>query len=130
MNRTERAAACILLLLVLSPPGSARAVSYPLIEEQREEKAVKGISEKGEAVCLFQSGTADVRKMIGIGDVLTVFREGPNQELKKVGTVRVLSFVGDDYLKGEVVEGEIRAGDIAKKGDAASLVISTRERCK
>jgi len=65
-----------------------------------------------------------------IGDVLTVFREGPNRELKEVGTVRVLSFVGEDYLKGEVLKGEIKAGDIAKKGYAASLVISARERCK
>jgi hypothetical protein len=130
MNLSEHTAACFLLLLVLSAPGPARAVSYPLLEEQREEKAAKGISEKGEAVCLFQSGTADVRKMIGIGDVLTVFREGPKRELTEVGKVRVLSYVGDDYLKGEVVEGEIMAGDIAKKGHAASLVISTRERCK
>jgi len=130
MNISERTAACILLLLVLSSPGPAQAVSYPLLEEQREEKAAKGISEKGEAVCLFQSGTADVRKAINIGDVLTVFREGPNQNLKEVGKVRVLSYVGDDYLKGEVVEGEIMAGDIAKKGNTASLVISARERCK
>jgi hypothetical protein len=129
MNIYERTAACI-LLLVLSSPGSIQAVSYPLLEEQREEKAAKGISEKGEAVCLFQSGTADVRKAINIGDVLTVFREGPGRELKEVGKVRVLVFVGEDYLKGEVVEGEIMAGDIAKKGNAASLVISTRERCK
>jgi hypothetical protein len=130
MNISERTAACILLLLVLSSPRLAQAVSYPLLEEQREEKAAKGISEKGEAACLFQSGTADVRKAINIGDVLTVFREGPNQNLKEVGKVRVLSYVGDDYLKGEVVEGEIMAGDIAKKGNAASLVISARERCK
>ncbi|NTW59991.1 MAG: hypothetical protein HGB21_10405 [Nitrospirae bacterium] len=130
MNISERTAACILLLLVLSSPAPVRAVSYPPLEEQREEKAAEGISEKGEAVCLFQSGTADVRNAINIGDVLTVFREGLNRKLKVVGKVRVLSYVGDDYLKGEVIEGEIMAGDIAKKGDAASLVISTRERCK
>ena len=130
MNISECTASCILLLLVLSLPGSARAVSYPLIEEQREEKAAKGISEKGETVCLFQSGTADVRQAISIGDVLPVFREGSDRELTTVGRIRVLSFVGDDYLKGEVIEGEVRAGDVAKKDDAASLVISARERCK
>jgi hypothetical protein len=37
--------------------GYAVAVSYPVVEDQREVKAAKGIREKGEIVCLFQSGT-------------------------------------------------------------------------
>jgi hypothetical protein len=32
--------------------------------------------------------------------------------------------------KGEVVEGELKAGDIAKKGDVASLIISSGDKCK
>jgi hypothetical protein len=123
----------VLALLLLSMPGLsgyAAAVSYPVIEDQREEKAAKGIREKGETVCLFQSGTADVRKSIGIGDMLIVYREGGNREHKEVGKIRVLSYAGEDYIKGEVVDGAVQTGDVAKKGNVAGLVISTGDRCK
>jgi len=50
--------------------------------------------------------------------------------LKEVGKIRILSYVEEDYLKGEVIEGELVPGDIAKKGDVASLVISSSDKCK
>jgi hypothetical protein len=111
-------------------PLIANAVSVSPIPEQREEKAAKGIREKGEMVCLFHSGTADVKKTIGAGDLLTVYREIEKHDLKEVGKIKVHSYIGEDYLNGEVVEGEVRTGDIAKKGDAASLVISSGDKCK
>src|SRR5512139_2099831 len=103
-------------------PLRANAVSPSPIPGEREERAAKGIKVTGETVCLFQSGTADVKKAISIGDVLVVYREGPKHELKEVGKIKVLSYSGEDYLKGDVVEGEIKAGDIAKKGEVASLI--------
>jgi len=124
----------ILIVMILSAaigfPLRATAVSYSPVPAEQEEKAAKGIIEKGDIVCLFQSGTADVKKAISINDVLVVFREGPKHELKEVGKIKVLSYAGADYLKGEVVEGRIMAGDIAKKGEVASLVISPEHKCK
>jgi len=104
-------------------PLSASGVSYSDIQEVREERVAKGLKVKGESVCLFQSGTADVKKTIRPNDVLTVFREGPGHELREVGKVKILVYSSDEFMKGEVVEGEIRTGDIAKKGEAGSLVI-------
>ena len=118
------------ILVCMSCPLIAAAVSVSPIPEQREEKAAKGIREKGETVCLFQSGTEDVKKTISVHDVLVVFREGPKHEFREVGKVKVLSYGGENYIKGVVVEGEIRTGDIAKKGDVASLVISFEDKCK
>ena len=120
----------VLLILCAGLPQLVNAVSWSPIEAERVEKAAKGIMEKGAPVCLFQSGTADVKKAISMGDVLIVYREGPKHELKEVGKIKVLSYSGEDYLKGEVVEGEIKAGDIAKKGEVASLVISPGDKCK
>jgi hypothetical protein len=120
----------VLLILLAGLPQLVIAVSWSPIEQERVEKAAKGIMEKGAMVCLFQSGTADVKKAISIGDVLVVYREGPKHELKEVGNIKILSYSGEDYLKGEVVEGEIKAGDIAKKGEVASLVISSGDKCK
>jgi hypothetical protein len=124
----------ILIVMILSStigfPVLAEAVSFSPVPAEHEEKAAKGIMEKGAKVCLFESGTADVKKAISMGDVLVVYREGPKHELKEVGKIKVLSYTGEDYLKGEVVEGEIKAGDIAKKGEVASLVISPGDKCK
>lgn len=117
------------LSLSVGLPLCANAVSPSPIPGEREERADKGIKVKGETVCLFQSGTADVKNAISIGDVLVVYREGTKHELKEVGRIKVLSYSGEDYLKGEVLEGEIIAGDIAKKGDVASLIISSSDRC-
>lgn len=66
---------------------------------------------------------------INTNDILTVYRESTSHELMEVGKIKVLSYVREDYLKGKVVEGEIKAGDIAKKGDVASLIISSGDKC-
>jgi len=120
----------IVLITCIGVPWIANAVTWSPLMEEHEEKAAKGIMEKGTIVCLFQSGTADVKKEIQIDDTLPVYRENQNHQLKEVGKVKILSYVGEDYLKGEVVEGELKAGDVAKKGDAASLIISSDHKCK
>jgi len=120
----------VVLLAAIGVPLLAEAVSFSPVPAEQEEKSTKGILEKGAMVCLFQSGTADVKKAISIGDVLIVYREGSKHELKEVGKIKVLSYAGEDYLKGEIVVGEIKAGDVAKKGDVASLVISPGDKCK
>ena len=120
----------VILIVCAVLPQLANAVSWSPIEEERQEKVDKGVMVKGMVVCLFQSGTADVKKAISINDILVVFRQGPKHELKEVGKIKVLSYSGEDYLKGEVVEGEINSGDIAKKGEVASLVISPGDKCK
>ncbi len=119
----------VVLMAWMGLPLLAHAVSWSPLQEEREEKAAKGIIVKGETVCLFQSGTADVRKEIHVNDVLAVFREDQRQKLHEVGSIKILTFIGQDYLKGEVISGEVRHGDIAKKGNVASLVISSIDAC-
>ncbi len=120
----------VLLLSSLGVPRLVNAVSWSPLEEEHTEKAAKGIMVKGSVVCLFQSGTQDVKQVINAGDTLVVYRESTDHQLKQVGTIKVLAYVGEDYLKGEVLEGEIKAGDIAKKGGVASLIISPGKSCK
>jgi hypothetical protein len=130
MKRATWHLVALFLLLPVGFPVPAYAVSPSPIPGEHEEKIARGIRVKGETICLFQSGTADVKKAISIGDVLMVYRENRKQESKEVGKIRVLSYVGEDYMRGEVVEGELQAGDIAKKEGVASLVISSDEKCK
>ena len=116
----------VLLLSSMGIPQLVYAVSWSPIEEE----TAQGIMAKGTVVCLFESGTADVRNAITTGDTLIVYRENKFHEFKAVGKIKMLSYSGENYLKGEVLEGELRAGDIAKKGDVASLIISPGKSCK
>ncbi len=120
----------VLLWAALAFPLRVNAVAFSPIAAQQEEKVTKGIKEKGDMVCLFQSGTSDVRKTIAVNDVLPVYRETKPHELVEVGKIKVLFYVGEDYIKGEVIEGELKAGDVAKKGGVASLIISLDDKCK
>ena len=125
MKKSARILAGLLLSLTMSLPLIVNAVTYSVIQEQREERAAKGFMEVGTTAYLFHSGTADVKSAIGINNILTVYREDTSGDMKEVGKIKVLSFVGENYVKGEVVEGEIKAGDIAKKGSVSCLVTSS-----
>lgn len=108
----------------------AHATSYnPLIEEHRLLKE-KTIMKTGAAIYLFHSGTPDVKKALAINDTLVVYRANSSCEMKEVAKIRILSNTGDNYVKGEVIKGEIKEGDIAKKGSVGLLVILPDETCQ
>jgi len=112
----------LLSLLSLSVPLYASAVSYPAQLYHHEERRDKFV--KGDTLYLFHSGTPDVRKTIHVNDTLAVYRTSPSCEVTPIGIIRVISFVGDTYIRGEVFAGEIRPDDIAKKDNVSCLVIS------
>ncbi len=130
MKTASQTFTIMLLWATLAFPLKANAVAFSPIAAEQEEKVAKGIKEKGDIVCLFQSGTDDVRKTIAVNDVLPIYRETKSDELLEVGKIKVLSYVGANYIKGEVVEGELKAGDVVKKGNAAGLIISSDDKCK
>ncbi|MGC2063151.1 MAG: hypothetical protein WA610_09235 [Thermodesulfovibrionales bacterium] len=111
-----------ILLLVVCAPLAAFAVSYPAPLYHREERHDKFV--KGDTVYLFHSGTEDVKKTIQVNDTLVVYRVTSNCEVVKVGIVKIVSFTGETYLKGEIFAGEIKPDDIAKKGNVSCLIIS------
>lgn len=91
------------------------------------DKKVKSevVMKVGKRVHLFHSGTADVKKDICLNDVITVYREiggAKNPKSVEAGQVKVLSYVDDHHFEAEVVKGEVKPGDIAKKGSAACLI--------
>ena len=111
-----------LLLFSATTPLAAFAVSYPAQIYHREPRHDKFV--KGEMVYLFHSGTNDVKKTVRVGDSLPVYRITQSCEVVPAGLIKVISFVGETYIKGEVLAGEIRPDDIAKKGNVSCLVIS------
>lgn len=112
----------ILLLVAVIAPLAAFAVSYPVQLYHREVRHDKFV--KGDTVYMFHSGTDDVKKTIHVNDTLAVYRITPSCEVLPIGVVRVISFVGGTYIKGEVFAGEIKPDDIAKKDKVSCLIIS------
>ena len=109
--------AVVALLALASVPVTASAA----------EKKVKSevVMTMGNKIHLFHSGTADVKKDICIKDVIPVYREtggAKNPQSKEVGAVKVIGYAGEHYFEAEVVKGEIKVGDVAKKEGAACLV--------
>jgi hypothetical protein len=113
----------ILLFTSVSAPLTVFAVSYPPPLYHRQDRG-ETVMKVGQIVYLFHSGTDDVKKTIHANNILTVYRINPSCEVNPVGIIKVLSYIGETYMKAEVLEGEIRPDDIAKKGNVSCLVIS------
>ena len=113
----------ILLFTSVSAPLTVFAVSYPPPLYHRQDRG-ETVMKVGQIVYLFHSGTDDVKKTIHANDILTVYRINPSCEVNPVGIIKVLSYIGETYIKAEVLEGEIKPDDIAKKGHVSCLVIS------
>jgi hypothetical protein len=100
-------------------------VAAPLVAQAAEKVKGEVVMKAGKKVHLFHSGTADVKKEICLKDVIPVYREtmgGGHTTVKEVGKVKVLSYAGEHYFEAEVVSGEVKVGDIAKKETASCLV--------
>jgi len=112
------------LIVVLTAALVSLAVAMPITAFAGEKKAKSEVVMKmGNKLHLFHSGKVDVQKEIAIGDLITVYREvGKNRQQKEVGQVKVLSFIGEHYFEAEIVKGEIKIGDLAKK-DATTLLV-------
>jgi len=112
------------LLLAAVNPLTAVAASYLPAFLYHQNDIAETVIKVGHTAYLFHSGTEDVKRTIHVNDILIVYRISPTCEVKKVGTIKVISNIADTYFKGEVAEGEIRPNDIAKKGNASCFVIS------
>jgi hypothetical protein len=113
----------ILLLTSVSATLAVFAVSYPPPLLYHRQDRGETVMKAGQTVYLFHSGTDDVRKTIHADDILTTYRTIPSCEVNPIGIIKVLSYIGETYIKAEVLEGEIRPDDIAKKGNVSCLVI-------
>ena len=112
------------LIVMITLMAVSIVVAAPLTVTAGQKKAKSEVVMKmGNKLHLFHSGKVDAQKEIAIGDVITVYRElGKGPQSKEIGQVKVLSFIGEHYFEAEIIKGEIKVGDIAKK-DATSLLV-------
>jgi len=110
--------------------GSLHAVTYPFPEKEPAYLKDETLLKAGTILYLFCSDSDWARKTIHTDDVLTVYREYPPDfsiKTREVGKIRILSSLGDYYFNGEVIEGEIQPGDLAKKESVACFITSYKK---
>jgi hypothetical protein len=113
----------IFLLLIMIIPSKGAAASYTPSFRLIPDGGSAVV--KGGLVYLFHSGTPDIVNTLHSGDVFVVYRIDPLCKMEEVGRVRFVKFVGELYLEAEVIEGELKAGDIAKEKNISFLVVAT-----
>ncbi len=112
----------IALALYVIGAKAVFAVSYtPPYSEQYQEGEADHLR-PGDVAYIFHSGTADVKKNIKPGDVLEAYREDRFRQMHRVGSIKVLSDIDENFFKAVVVDGEITAGDIARKNGISCLI--------
>ena len=80
----------------------------------------------GETVRLFHGGTKEAKTEFCLGETIPVYRwagRGRYVEYKEVAKVKITRFVGEHYFDAQVVEGEVRQGDLVRKATAACLIV-------
>lgn len=120
----------LLLLVPFAMSTTLHAVAYPFPENGQAYQKDEPVMKVKTQLFLFHSGTEDVKSSIHVNDSLTVYRIHPadlSVETREVGKVRVLSPLGDYYFDGEVIEGEVKVGDLAKKGTVACFITSFKK---
>jgi hypothetical protein len=120
----------LLLVTLFFLPATLHAVTYHFSENEPAYLTDDTVKKVGTKVYLFHSGTEEVENTIHANDILTVYREYPpdfSLKTREVGKVRVISPLGDYYLDGEVIKGEVKAGDLAKKGSIACYITSFKK---
>jgi hypothetical protein len=85
---------------------------------------------EGTIVYLFHSGIPNIKDTVGIGDIMPVYREDPCCKVIETGKIKILAYAGKNYIRAEVAQGEIKPGDMAKRGALSFLIIVFGCDCK
>jgi len=82
------------------------------------------VSTAGAKVTLFYGGSREASAVFCPGETVPVYRQESRERLTytEQGKVRITRVVDRNYLEGVVLEGEIKPGYLARKGDLGCLV--------
>lgn len=106
-------------MMPLTAPAASYSPSFRLLPDGKAEVV------KGGIVYLFHSETRDIIDTFRIGDIFIVYRINSSCEMEKIGMVKFLKIVGEIYIEAEVIEGDLKAGDIARRNNLSCLVVAT-----
>jgi hypothetical protein len=84
----------------------------------------RGLAKSGDTVHLFHGGNILAKEEFCVNEIVPVYRYyGRRYKYSsEVGKVKITGFVGDHYLEGIVVEGNIQNDDVAVKPKSACII--------
>ncbi len=111
----------------------AAAITTPQLASASEEMEAKVTMKAGSTVHLYHSEKSDVTNTVCKQDLIPLYRETvigyrspkvseQTRGHREVGKIKMISHIGNRYCEAEIVEGDVRVGDIAKKEGADCLV--------
>ncbi len=82
------------------------------------------LAREGDIVHLFHGGNKVAKEEFCLNEVVPVYRYFGRRykQAAEVGRVRITGYVGDHYLEGVVVKGNIKDDDVAMKPNSACLI--------
>lgn len=118
MKRVKLSALGILVLLL--PVFISACATVP---PQPQAKATV-LARTGDTVHLFHGGNKVAKEEFCLNEVVPVYRYFGRRykQAAEVGKVKITGYVGDHYLEGVVVEGNIKDDDVAMKPKSACLI--------
>jgi hypothetical protein len=81
-------------------------------------------AKSGDTVHLFHGGNVVAKEEFCVNEIVPVYRYyGKRYKYSSlVGKVRITGYVGDHYLEGIVVDGNIKTDDVAVKPNSACII--------
>ncbi len=85
MIKSAQIYVAMIFSIAIGLPLVVNAVSFSPIRGEREKRVAEGSMEVGTTAYLFYSGTTEVKSVIAVNDILTVYREEKSGDMKEVG---------------------------------------------
>lgn len=105
----------ILMLLMIS--GCATLGVQP-------ENNAEVVMKSGDVVQLFYGGSKEASTVFCPGETVKVYRRESRERLRYIeqGMVEITRVIDENYVEGKVVEGNVKTGYVARKGNIGCLV--------
>jgi hypothetical protein len=115
----------VMIPLAMALVAMALVISGCAGPQKQVEADVVAKSSSGN-VRLFYGGSKEAKEVFCLNETLPVYRETWENyaviTYKEVGKVKITQLVGENYFDAEVVEGDVKDGDIVRKQGLGCLV--------
>lgn len=118
MSRVRLSVLALGISMLLLPAFMSACATAP-------QARITVLANKGDIVHLFHGGNKVAKEEFCLNEVVPVYRYTGlrrYRSYKEVGKIKITGYVGDHYLEGVVVEGNIKGDDFAMKASSACLI--------
>jgi hypothetical protein len=110
-------AAVLAITMLLAVSGCSTLGTQP-------QNKAEIVMQTGDEVTMFYGGSKEAQAVFCPGETVEVYRAESRQRLRyiKEGKVEITRVIDENYVEGKVVEGNVKPGYVARKGNVGCLV--------